>query len=67
MKHSRFTDEQIIGFLKQAGMSVKERCRSGGFSLTDLNGFHRRRLLNRHRGAGGGHTSVGGDELLVVG
>jgi putative transposase len=31
---SRFTDEQIIGFLKQAdeGMSVKELCRSGGFS-----------------------------------
>jgi hypothetical protein len=30
----RFTDEQIIGFLKQAdaGMSVKELCRSGGFS-----------------------------------
>jgi hypothetical protein len=28
------TDEQIIGFLKQAelGMSVKELCRSGGFS-----------------------------------
>ena len=34
MKQSRFTDEQIIGFLKQAdaGMSVKELCRSGGFS-----------------------------------
>jgi putative transposase len=28
------TDEQIIGFLKQAeaGMSIKELCRSGGFS-----------------------------------
>jgi putative transposase len=28
MKQSRFTDEQIIGFLKQAdvGMSVKELC-----------------------------------------
>jgi putative transposase len=34
MQKSRFTDEQIIGFLKQAdaGMSVKELCRSGGFS-----------------------------------
>ena len=31
MKQSRFTDEQIIGFLKQAdaGMSVKELCRIG--------------------------------------
>jgi putative transposase len=34
MKKSRFTDEQIIGFLKQAeaGMSIKELCRNGGFS-----------------------------------
>jgi putative transposase len=34
MKQSRFTEEQIIGFLKQADacMSVKELCRSGGFS-----------------------------------
>ena len=32
MKQSRFADEQIIGFLKQAeaGMSVKELSRSGG-------------------------------------
>jgi putative transposase len=30
----RFTEEQIIGFLKQAdaGMSVKELCRKHGFS-----------------------------------
>ena len=34
MKTTRFTDEQIIGFLKQAEacMSIKGICRSGGFS-----------------------------------
>ena len=34
MKKSRFTDEQIIGFLGQAeaGMSIKELCRTKGFS-----------------------------------
>ena len=34
MKKSRFTDEQIIGFLKQAegGVAVKELCRKHGFS-----------------------------------
>jgi putative transposase len=34
MKQSRFTDEQIIDFFKQADsdMSVKKLCRSGGFS-----------------------------------
>jgi putative transposase len=34
MKKSRFTDEQIIGFLQQVetGMPVEELCRSGGFS-----------------------------------
>ncbi len=34
MKKGRFSEEQIIGFLKQAeaGMVIKELCRKGGFS-----------------------------------
>jgi putative transposase len=34
MKKSKYTEEQIIGFLKQAegGLPVKDLCRKGGFS-----------------------------------
>jgi putative transposase len=34
MKRSQFTDQQIIGFLRQAeaGMPVKDLCRKEGFS-----------------------------------
>ena len=34
MRKSKYTEEQIIGFLKQAdaGLSVAEICRKGGFS-----------------------------------
>jgi len=34
MKKSRYSEEQIIGFLKQAetGMPINELCRKGGFS-----------------------------------
>ena len=34
MRKSKFTEEQTIGFIKQAeaGMPIKELCRKGGFS-----------------------------------
>lgn len=34
MRTSKYSEEQIIGFLKQAeaGMPIKELCRKGGFS-----------------------------------
>ena len=40
MKKKRFTEQQIIGFLKEAeaGMPVKELCRTQGCSAA---GFHR--------------------------
>lgn len=43
MKNSRFSEEQIIGFLKQAeaGMPIKELCRNGGFSDSPLIGLFR--------------------------
>ena len=38
IKKSRYSEEQIIGFLKQAdaGMPIKELCRKGGFSDATL-------------------------------
>jgi putative transposase len=38
MRKSKFTEEQIIGFLKQAGagLAVAEICRKGGFSDATL-------------------------------
>lgn len=38
MKKSRFTEEQIIGFLKQAeaGAPIKDLCRKGSFSDATL-------------------------------
>ena len=34
MKHDKYTEEQIVGILKEAdtGMKVAERCRKYGFS-----------------------------------
>ena len=42
MRKSKFTEEQIIAFLKQAeaGLAVAEICRPGGFSYAT---FYKRR------------------------
>ena len=44
MKKSRFTDEQIIGFLKQVegGVPVKDLCRKHGFSDATFYKWRRR-------------------------
>jgi putative transposase len=38
MRKSRYTEEQIIGFIKQldAGMTAADVCRKGGFSTATL-------------------------------
>jgi putative transposase len=42
MRKSKYTEEQIIGFLKQAeaGMAVAEVCRQGGFSDATFYKWH---------------------------
>ena len=51
MKKSRFREEQIIGFLKQAeaGLPIKELCRKGGFSDAT---FYKWRAQVRRDGGG---------------
>jgi len=47
MKRSRFSEEQIIGILKehQAGLGAKEQCRKhGGMELSDAKKLKRLRL-----------------------
>lgn len=48
MKKKRFTEQQIIGFLKEAeaGMPVKELCRKHGFSDAAFYGW-RSKYLHR--------------------
>ena len=64
MRKSKFTEEQIIGFLKQAeaGMAVAEICRKGGFS--DATFYKWRAKFRRHRSFGcEAAARVGGGEL----
>ncbi|MBK8664464.1 MAG: transposase [Burkholderiales bacterium] len=51
MRKSKFTEEQIIGFLKQAeaGMAVAEICRKGGFQTRRSQVA---RQVRRHGGVG---------------
>lgn len=46
MRASRFTDEQVVGFLKpaEAGIPVRELCRQGGGSDATSTSFHADRL-----------------------
>jgi putative transposase len=42
MKKSRFSEEQIIGFIRQAeaGLPIKELCRNGSFSDAAFYKYH---------------------------
>ena len=55
MKRQRFSDEQIIGFLKQAesGVAVKELCRTHGFSDASFYKWHWRHGSRRRAAAEG--------------
>jgi hypothetical protein len=59
MKKSKFTEEQIIGFLRQAeaGIPIKEVCRNGGFS--DVTNCHReaQTVIARNEAIHGGAQS----------